>query len=601
MTSIFDGYDEEYRALTSDISKKISEVASYEDQHEKKKASILHIGDLLTQASQLVQQMELEVRSLDAATRRELSKKVDQYKKSLVSLKADHSAIREKEEREGLFGDRDDLAKNSQDQRNRMKAATDKMKGTTDKIDAARRTVAETEEVAFWYVAMVAALAITDELGRNRDKIKATHDKVKGVNDLASRGGSIVSRMSARDKRQRTALLAAAGFIAFAILLLIYFGIFKNAVVTKATKLELDPATSKSAANGVLTCAVDERSNIQGFHSMDCDIKDDATVESPTCTVAQRVEIVSVKILEANSASLVVEADYQKDPHANPNTDVTNPLITVTGPTTSSADCSIAYEVVAQCVGKSTCRRSLMTAVAAMHMVPSETSAIAQASLFKLALTGLLFGLVHMLTSSDHLSALTTLAAGSSDVCLGLFVVALGLFGVHEGLKKSSRLAEQEEEQSDEDSDARHLSRDDDDNLEAGDMHSHSDEFSPGQANKTSMLSPSTRRHRVHGIKKGKKLVAARRGDADDASGRASRIEGIDANAPVRWKASTRTTMATEATTVDSEKTERLDVLVFDECPFESTFTSSTLFLFASLADMMLTGLNCHPGLDPSC
>lgn len=51
--------------------------------------------------------MELEVRSLDAATRRELSKKVDQYKKSLASLSADHKKIREKEEREGLFGDRD--------------------------------------------------------------------------------------------------------------------------------------------------------------------------------------------------------------------------------------------------------------------------------------------------------------------------------------------------------------------------------------------------------------------------------------------------------------------------------------------------------------
>lgn len=72
------------------------------------------------------------------------------------------------------------------------------------------------------------ALAITDELGRNRDKIKATHSKVKSVNDMARRGGNIVSRMSARDKRQRTALMAAAGFIAFAILLLIYFGIFKK-------------------------------------------------------------------------------------------------------------------------------------------------------------------------------------------------------------------------------------------------------------------------------------------------------------------------------------------------------------------------------------
>jgi vesicle transport through interaction with t-SNAREs 1 len=54
--------------------------------------------------------MELEVRSLDTATRRELSKKVDQYKKSLASLADDHKKIKEKEEREGLFGDRDDLA-----------------------------------------------------------------------------------------------------------------------------------------------------------------------------------------------------------------------------------------------------------------------------------------------------------------------------------------------------------------------------------------------------------------------------------------------------------------------------------------------------------
>lgn len=54
--------------------------------------------------------MELEVRSLDAATRRELSKKVDQYKKSLAALAEDHKKIREKEERDGLFGDRDDIA-----------------------------------------------------------------------------------------------------------------------------------------------------------------------------------------------------------------------------------------------------------------------------------------------------------------------------------------------------------------------------------------------------------------------------------------------------------------------------------------------------------
>jgi vesicle transport through interaction with t-SNAREs protein 1 len=70
--------------------------------------------------------MELEVRSLDTATRRELSKKVDQYKKSLHSLTEDHKKIREKEEREGLFGGKDGIAMSSADHRNRMQGATEK-------------------------------------------------------------------------------------------------------------------------------------------------------------------------------------------------------------------------------------------------------------------------------------------------------------------------------------------------------------------------------------------------------------------------------------------------------------------------------------------
>ncbi|CCI49443.1 unnamed protein product [Albugo candida] len=148
MTSIFDGYDEEYRALASDISKKISDVATYEQEPDKKKSSLLHIGDLLKQGNQLIQQMELEARSLDVATRRELSKKVEQYRKSLGSLNEDFKKIREREERDGVFGNRSDP---NEDQRNRMELATERMRGSTDKLDAARRTVAETEDVGEYF------------------------------------------------------------------------------------------------------------------------------------------------------------------------------------------------------------------------------------------------------------------------------------------------------------------------------------------------------------------------------------------------------------------------------------------------------------------
>ncbi|CAI5746433.1 unnamed protein product [Peronospora destructor] len=93
-------------------------------------------------------------------------------------------------------------------------------------------------------------------------------------------------------------------------------------------------------------------------------------------------------------------------------------------------------------------------------------------------LSGILFGLIHVLTGPDHLSALATLSAGSSwrsfalglrwgcghsiglivmaiifialdgkldftvlnvvtDVVVGVLMIALGIYGVHEGVKKS--------------------------------------------------------------------------------------------------------------------------------------------------------------------
>lgn len=71
------------------------------------------------------------------------------------------------------------------------------------------------------------ALSITGELARNREKIHAAHTKVKSVNEMARQGASIVGRMSARDRRQKSALMIAAGLIGVAIIVVIYFGIFR--------------------------------------------------------------------------------------------------------------------------------------------------------------------------------------------------------------------------------------------------------------------------------------------------------------------------------------------------------------------------------------
>ncbi|CAK4072288.1 unnamed protein product [Aphanomyces euteiches] len=195
--------------MTKSISTKISEIATYEDEPDKKRTAITHTSDLLTQASQLIQQMDLEVRSLDAATKRELSKKVDQYKKSLKSLSDDLKTIKDREEKQGLFG--------NAEARSRMANATQKLQQTGDRIKAAHQTVLETEEVA---------IGIQEELSRNREKLDATHNKVKGVNDMARSGGRILGRMSARDKRQKLILYGVMGFMILAILIVLFSTIF---------------------------------------------------------------------------------------------------------------------------------------------------------------------------------------------------------------------------------------------------------------------------------------------------------------------------------------------------------------------------------------
>ena len=93
---------------------------------EKKLSKLQQCNRLIDQAHQLIQQMELEVRSLDSGTRKELTKKVRQYKASLKSLDDDYQRVKEKEERDGLLGAREGMEMVSIEQRGRMRAATDK-------------------------------------------------------------------------------------------------------------------------------------------------------------------------------------------------------------------------------------------------------------------------------------------------------------------------------------------------------------------------------------------------------------------------------------------------------------------------------------------
>lgn len=69
---------------------------------EKSSNLVKHVDALLIQAGDLVKQMEVEIRSHDAATRKVLSEKISQYKKSLASLRSDFERARTESQRANL-------------------------------------------------------------------------------------------------------------------------------------------------------------------------------------------------------------------------------------------------------------------------------------------------------------------------------------------------------------------------------------------------------------------------------------------------------------------------------------------------------------------
>ena len=190
-------------------------IAKVETDADKNSASLVQIGRLVGQANQLIDQMNLEVRSLEPATRKQLQKKVRQYKTSLNTLEDDFRRAREKHEREGLLGAKaDGVGGLSAEHRSRMADTTERLQGSSRALEMAIETVQETEDVA---------LGITDELGRNREKILSAHAKVKQTSSLTDTARSLVSRMTRRDKQHRCMMYGLMFCMVIAIIIALYY------------------------------------------------------------------------------------------------------------------------------------------------------------------------------------------------------------------------------------------------------------------------------------------------------------------------------------------------------------------------------------------
>ncbi|KAJ1638911.1 hypothetical protein T492DRAFT_899743 [Pavlovales sp. CCMP2436] len=174
MSVMFDNYEREFKNISATISAKINLLPNTSGDEKAKAAS--NIEKELSEAESLVQQMDLEVRSMAGALRSELQGRVRAYKTTFSDMKkrfhdsrsAFGSSVSQRDEL--LSGGKRsvELTAEAHGQRARLLAANESLQTSTTRLEQTQRIVSDTEEIG---------VSILGDLSQQRETLQGTRDK----------------------------------------------------------------------------------------------------------------------------------------------------------------------------------------------------------------------------------------------------------------------------------------------------------------------------------------------------------------------------------------------------------------------------------------
>jgi vesicle transport through interaction with t-SNAREs 1 len=170
-TELFSSYEAEFKLVQADLTQKLDQIPDLSG--EPRKASLSSAERALEEATELLDQMQLEKQNVPSASRTKLNQRlrnyttdIDNYKRKLRSLADDRAA---------LFGGsryRDDPAGGGPsdvqlEQRQQLLAGTDRLDRSTQRLKASQALANETEAIG--------ASTLAD-LHVQRERIRHTQD-----------------------------------------------------------------------------------------------------------------------------------------------------------------------------------------------------------------------------------------------------------------------------------------------------------------------------------------------------------------------------------------------------------------------------------------
>lgn len=215
MASLIESYEQQYSNLTAEITVNVGKIGK--TLGAEKQGHIRHVDRLFDEVSELLEQMELEIKELPGKDKQKYRTRLTSYKAELSKLQADLKRAKlGLNARDELLGEE---GNDSEDQRARLLDNTETLERGSRKLDHGYRVILETEEMG---------AQILNDLHDQRETIQKSRGRLQETNVNLGKSSRVLSGMLKRIIQNRILLVAICLFIILVIGLAIYFTVRKK-------------------------------------------------------------------------------------------------------------------------------------------------------------------------------------------------------------------------------------------------------------------------------------------------------------------------------------------------------------------------------------
>ncbi|XP_077507159.1 vesicle transport through interaction with t-SNAREs 1a isoform X2 [Amblyomma americanum] len=219
MATLMETFEQQYASLTADITSKSSRILNLPP--DEKTAMVAEVERHLEEANELLEQMELEVRTLSVGARPKYQNRVKSYQAELARLRKEFRArvafSDELKYREELLSNDDNCA--TDDQRQWLLDNTERMERSTRLLKGGYKLALETEKVG---------AAILSDLSSQRETITRAREKVKETDYDIGKSSHVLSGMMRRAMQNRAVLYLVATLVLVTIVFGIYYTVRRH-------------------------------------------------------------------------------------------------------------------------------------------------------------------------------------------------------------------------------------------------------------------------------------------------------------------------------------------------------------------------------------